>query len=358
MKKRFFITLVFILILSLGFTSLPAVYASATSEEPRYTIPTDSGEYADEVLRIIWKYSPTISYLLDFNVRTQGLTAQQIMELRGFPANGVNDIFGTLSDFAHYRMHHFQSGSWHYIWHVIGQTEGANRNANYHFVDGTPLEVYFSKDTVVKTEAATGQLPANLRTYRWNSYASPNANPDANTWGAYGLLEELEAYYCGSLILYEATPYLLDFLDKNGYVVDVVLLYFGNWNSATQAFYEFTFWTLEYMLYLKVNNPAQYEVIMGNESYRAAFTYIYNSSLYINEATRAETMKAVTDKIVSMGIDPSLDLTRLNAKLMSETTMLKEYISVDKYVEMLDALLVESIIFFETPSSTAETPAS
>jgi hypothetical protein len=108
-----------------------------------------------------------------------------------------------------------------------------------------------------------------------------------------------------------------------------------------QAFYEFTYWTLEYLLYLKEHYPAHYKSIADNTGYRAAFRYIYGNFKELVDAVIPKNIKSVLDKLNSMGIQTREDDNwiwfggRGIGKPTKDIEMLKNEMSAGKYVNML-----------------------
>jgi hypothetical protein len=109
-------------------------------------------------------------------------------------------------------------------------------------------------------------IPEELRTYRFDTYIEGSISTQSD--GVIGLLNELHAYYLGS-------GYCFDMLEpyKTAAGTDAAGLF--EWvthaQSSMTAFYEFDFFIREYLLYMKKNHAADYEML---RSYRP-FTESY-----------------------------------------------------------------------------------
>ena len=118
-----------------------------------------------------------------------------------------------------------------------------------------------------KTEEMAKQIPAQLRTFRYGEYVAPGADPDANTKGVFGLLNEFTAYYWGLETMNSLAQFLID-SDAGASAWKPYVTSIGN---NLTAYAEFKYWTLRYMLYIKSANPTLYQEILDNKNYCAAY---------------------------------------------------------------------------------------
>jgi hypothetical protein len=103
-------------------------------------------------------------------------------------------------------------------------------------------------------------IPKELRTYRFGTYIEGSTSTQGD--GVIGLLNELHAYYLGS-------KYCFDMLEpyKTAAGSDAAGLFewVTNTQSTMSAYYEFDFFIREYLLYMKKNHAADYDML---RSYR------------------------------------------------------------------------------------------
>jgi len=135
----------------------------------------------------------------------------------------------------------------------------------YYLGNGKTRMVY--ETSVFKTYTATKKIPDQYRTFRYETYVGSSATTDANTKGVYGLLNEFCAYYWGMHAMNSLYPYLL----KYGKSFDEVRCFCINFYNDRDAYAEFYYWTLVYLEYARVRQPAVYKAIIGNDNYMHTF---------------------------------------------------------------------------------------
>lgn len=139
--------------------------------------------------------------------------------------------------------------------------------------------ISFPEKALFPSHDLAAVIPEKLRTYRFNPYIEGSTSTQGD--GVIGLLDELHAYYLGS-------EYCFDMLEpyKTAAGTDAAGLF--EWVTHTQssmtAFYEFDFFIREYLLYMKQNHTADYDML---RSYRP-FTESY--------LTLRHLYKELTDK--------------------------------------------------------------
>ena len=316
----------------------------AESEPPTFAPTHTKEQQADEIRRMINTYSPSGRFLLNSEATYRSRTENALIS--AFISEWIvvfksDDIFSHLNTAVHEMYHSFQ----HAVW------TGTNNLVNNDIVT-----IAFLRDEIVKTEEVTSKFPDRLKTFRWATYVSPGVTVTANVSGAYGLLDELSAYYYGCRAVIDCTEYLCEYIDKSGYSSGLVMGYFNSiWND-TSAFYEFEFWILAYLSFLKEHYPAHYEAIMGNENYKKVFGYIHDSFEKLFENI-PETNKIIFDKLNSINIVVREDNdvlwlgNRGFIKPTQELEMLKKELSDVKYQIILQELAIS------TPQPTPPTTA-
>ena len=312
--------------------------------------PTAKGKEktAEEVRKLIYKYSPGSTYIFDSVSQSTKSPVNDLISLwyRG------EDVFYTLSVVSHETCHMFTGGVTEYeaiddgIFYINKNYEyDINNNMIYieKYMIGNPFIVKHP-DQKIKTETAAARIPKNLRSLRWGTYVSAGSKVSANVNGVYGLLDELHAYYYGCKAVIDCGEFLAEYLSDTGYSEDVVTGYFSSFMSARLAFYEFKYWTLEYLLYVKEYHPDQYKTIMGNNNYKQAFIYIHDNFEKLVENIIPENNKIIIDKLNEMNIISAENNEAVwfgksgIGKFTDEIELLKKEISSAKYTDMLKEL--------------------
>jgi len=156
--------------------------------------------------------------------------------------------------------------------------------------------------SIVITGRAAAGIPAYLRTFRWEMYVSPDSVLDSNIKGAYGLLNEFSAYYYGYKTAADCHMYVADYLTENGYQKELAFGYLASVSDAL-SFYEFKFWTLEYLIFLQNENPAQFGDLLKNGPFVSNFIYFHDRFEELVETTIPGTYRIIMDILNASGID-------------------------------------------------------
>jgi hypothetical protein len=96
------------------------------------------------------------------------------------------------------------------------------------------------------------------------------ATPTANQYGAYGLINEFCAYYWGL----QGTSSLMGYYRENAKEAAVWQYYVKSLGNNMDAYAEFKYWILRYMVYAKKNYPSVYKELLNNEAFCNAYTAI------------------------------------------------------------------------------------
>lgn len=113
--------------------------------------------------------------------------------------------------------------------------------------------------------------------------------------GIYGLLDEFNAYYYGTLAIYELYDYYLARYGKTN--SDAWKDYKHEVMSDALAYYEFNLFMGWYLLYAKEKYPDIYKGIITNKNLRVAFTFIHDryAQLTGNIDERLNSIRASND---------------------------------------------------------------
>ena len=225
------------------------------------------------------KYSPNSNIILN-NVANFRRTSRetQINEFYYPSAQEKIEIFGTMDTAVHEITHYF--------------------NGNGQFLINSEIIRLIRNSTIPwpKTEEVTGLLPESMRSFRWKTYVSPGATTGANPRGIYGLLGEFQAYYYGLKAVYDCFPFLKE---SGGYESkDFLLKYIGSLHgSISHSYYEFKWWILLYIDYLKENKPDLYRIFLNDREMIRVFLFINDSFELLVEQLIPERVNSLIEEL-------------------------------------------------------------
>ena len=169
-----------------------------------------------------------------------------------FPANGMT---GDTDTAIHETYHGF---SYDFGW---GTT-------TYYLENGYFLVVPETKTYL--SEKMTVMIPEENRTFRFEDYVGTGSYLSSNKSGIYGLMDEFNAYQMG--MNYGVN--MFDYYCAQESSLESWCQYINGCENNRQAYAEFRYYILTYLLYAKVYEPEVYEGLMGNEKLRYAFTVV------------------------------------------------------------------------------------
>jgi len=308
-----------------------------------------SGSQAEEIKKLIYSYSPSSTYILTSMSYLTSTPVDDLISVWYWD----DDLFATLNTSVHEICHMYTGEVTKYekiesgIRYITENYEfDKNRNIIFnsrYIIDNSPVVVKYPEQKI-KTDEATGRLPLNLRSFRWEYYVSRGNISSANVDGVYGLLDEFHAYYYGCRAVVDCHDYLYSYLDKNGYSEKLILGYLDSILSDILAFYEFKYWTLEYLTHLKEHYPSQYKAIMNNENYKKAFIYIHDNYENLVENIIPQNIKSILDKLNALNIDCSEDSNNIwigdtgRGKFTKDIELMKKEMSSLKHKNILNEL--------------------
>lgn len=127
-------------------------------------------------------------------------------------------------------------------------------------------EVFFSREMVPS-------FPKELRTFRFDYVDCQEDELGAQAHGAYGLLDEMAAYYLGTKTSWELLPCFQAQGAKAPWGS-----FFQSVNGTLYGILEFKLYVLKYLLYAQRNKPAVYRGIMENGQFAKAFLAVDRAS--------------------------------------------------------------------------------
>lgn len=208
---------------------------------------------------------------------------------------------------------------------------------NIYLGNGNGYLVDFEGVDLFKTCETTAALSEKMKTFRFDLYVSEASGNSSNVNGVRGLINEFSAYYWGlntmsSLVDY----YKLYDTDNSGWEAYVTSL--GN---NMNAYAEFKFWILNYMIYAQKNHPDIYKAILENAGFCNAYTATETrfSALIDYNANRLESInKYLSDKNHFIRLTDTYvrfcNLHRQFGVELDDYKKLTDEMSKSKYVQM------------------------
>ena len=321
-KKRFAIriTALFLTLFIAMYITIPtlgAVPAFASRSQSPVNMPENLREMVDEVYHILRVYSPEHYAMMQvfttadrpnlpigeyhirltyaaFDSSTGRLLPEYSRTMNEFIADFSCEsasIFGNLRSVSHYLAHQFFD-------------VGADSSLGY-IIDGRYVAVYhLPSNKIVRTETSAITIPPHLRTQNWAAYTQSPGR--ANSLGAFGLLEEFMACYIHTRVVNNATDYVINRFENEGfcaYLMSMYLFYALEFN----IFYDFLFWITHHMLYLRDNHKNQFVQIVSNEEFITVFSYVYTNYRHLIYVTAPNNVQRVFDSLTSMRVTHQYD---------------------------------------------------
>ena len=124
-------------------------------------------------------------------------------------------------------------------------------------------ETYFSREMV-------DIFPKELRTFRFATYVDcKEDNLGSQCLGAYGLLDEMTAYYLGTKAVWDLLPHFEALGAEAPWSS-----FFQTINGSLYGVMEFKLYVLKYLMFAEKNHPDQYRKIMANAEFARAFILV------------------------------------------------------------------------------------
>lgn len=264
MKKLF---LLFLIISQLGF-------AQKLSKSQREAVMYD----------LVEKYNPDAAWMLRDLIRLPGKYKIDGMSIKTFgsdnPARWITgrteaDVVESLSTVIHESIHGYTSEKhFELLMQETPENYAFKDDYSAFFIDQNKIILVKHTDCYNSHELKR-DIPKALQTFRYDPYIVPKDNLGSQVQGIYGLLDEFNAYYQGANMVYKMIPYYESLEDPYEGFQEFV----SNFSSDRLAFYEFTFFTLSYLIRSNQQYPDEFQKIMENQALREAYFAIYTGFL-------------------------------------------------------------------------------
>lgn len=241
---------------------------------------------------VVKNYSPNFYQILNAVSQDKGKSVEQLIAEWEQP-----DLFGTINMAVHEITHAYQ------MMDFFTYKNGAYYFNYNHRVNNQQYIVSHQKEKLYLSSLMGKTIPTNLRTFRWSTYVSPEADPSMASVqsGAYGILVEYEAYYIGDKAVYDSYEYLksLPFNSSNW------LNYYTSLDGT--AYYEFTYYILNYLKYAKAYEPDVYNYIMADTRFKTVFKHVYTNYNTLVKKLHPERINHILNDLKNMGVSASYE---------------------------------------------------
>ena len=180
-------------------------------------------------------------------------------------------------------------------------------------------------------------IPDELKTFRFNTYIK-SKNPILGTQqsGVYGLLDEFSAYYHGTYTSFNTFEF---YTDKETTTNRDYLDYLSDVNSTRNAYMEFKYYILRYLIFAKMHHREVYNGVISNEQFKEAFLKIDNkfSRLLDDYADRKKEIATLLgSKDISIRFDEEFDWIGNSGvgNFMDEYNVIKTELEKEPFVRM------------------------
>ena len=195
----------------------------------------------------------------------------------------------------------------------------------FYVGDGEYYKVYYTD--VFPTSDAAKLFPEHLRTFRYDTYVSEGSRSSSNVKGIYGLLNEYSAY-CWGL---NHTVALYPYFQAQPMNLDLIYSFYRSGGNNLQAYSEFRFYILSYMLYAEEHEPEVYEGIMSNNDLLAALQTM--DAKCLDTLKTYETMHNELSQKVSPG-NVVFGMYSSTYELLGEVMSREEYVRMEQTLGM------------------------
>ncbi len=239
------------------------------------------------VLDNLETYSPSSYYIIK-QYKTNGTsishggssTSSSMNHLEFCDLTSIEKFLSTIATTVHETTHAFDSQ----IPYMLARQGSFNLEFGEHegfvFDEHTKIAYSLPKQNFFPSIKLANSITGNLRTFRYDTYIeSKLANQSTQSEGIIGLMEEFNAYYHGSKVIFDLLP-----IYKEQYGDNFLWSWSSEFTSNADAYYEFDFFIKEYLLYAKANYPLLYEELKNDYNFKLIYKNIRsNFSNLINQ---------------------------------------------------------------------------
>ena len=147
---------------------------------------------------------------------------------------------------------------------------GKNDFEGFYINEHLQYTYEFPTNKLFQSRILAAAIPEKLRTFRYKTYIESSTNfQSTQSNGVIGLLDEFNAYYHGSKVVFDLLPLYQEVKGNN-----FLWLWSSDFSANADAFYEFDFFIKEYLLYARSNYPALYEELKNDQDFKLIYQTI------------------------------------------------------------------------------------
>ena len=184
------------------------------------------------------------------------------------------DVMGSMNTMVH-ESHHEFTGSYYLKILEENTPEDFDGNSSYRSFFLSAEEIILVRiDELYNSHELKNDIPKSLRTFRYDPYIAPRDRYlSSQVSGIYGILNEFNAYYQGTLMTLQMYPEYLSRSKRNKKTLQSFVQHIGH---SYAAFYEFKYFSLMYLKRAKLRYADIYENTLSNTALREVYTKVHH----------------------------------------------------------------------------------
>ncbi len=182
-------------------------------------------------------------------------------------------------------------------------TKLSDKRASFFFINANQ-QILVPHTTTFPSKLIASNVKLGFRNFRYDEYiTSTNTILGTQQSGAYGLMDEWNAYFQDTKTNYELYEY---FVAETKRTPADWARYLGQVNGVFYAHAEFKYFILKYLKYAQKNQPSIYQAIIKNAAFKASFQAIDKGYTDLIEQY-FERRTAILNNLTDQGLRVSMD---------------------------------------------------
>ncbi|GEM_PF-1209049 len=184
------------------------------------------------------------------------------------------DVMGSMNTMIH-ESHHEFTGSYYLSMLEEQLPNNFDERKSYRSFYLSANEIVLVRlDELFNAHELKNDIPKSLRTFRFDPYIVPRDRYlSSQVSGIYGIINEFNAYYQGTLMTMSMYPEYRKRSKKNVKVLQSFVQHIGH---SYAAFYEFKYFSLMYMKRAEERYSEIYQSTLNNRALREVYTKVHN----------------------------------------------------------------------------------
>ena len=183
------------------------------------------------------------------------------------------DLLGSMNTMIH-ESHHGFTSSYYLKLLEDNLPEDFDEESTYRSFYLSEREIILVRlDELYNSHELKNDIPKRLRTFRYDPYIVPRDRYlSSQVSSIYGLMNEFNAYYQGTLMTMQMYPEYLSRSKRNIKTLQSFVQHIGH---SYGAFFEFKYFTLMYLKRAEAEHPAAYKASLKNMALREVYTKVH-----------------------------------------------------------------------------------